>query len=294
MTTVGLATLFLFSGVAGSAPVQGGALGQQVPSEDYVQRDVRDVLRELFRRYSLSYSIAPEVQGTVSAHLRNVTLETALQTILRQVDASCWVEAGVVHIVPRNASYAEGVAQPAAKRTITTDGHYVFVTNGGTLFKLRTGDLGVVDRAPLSGGSLRAQHRLRFGLGREIRFGARGRPLRDVINSIVRPTGLTVEIAPEVRDEVSLDVQTRSVEETLRQVARLAQGELTYSETGARIESRPRRIRFGSDPSFIRWASDEVEATVASGDALFLLRTTRVEKIRKRDLAVVASTTLEP
>ena len=47
-----------------------------IPSMDLQQADVRDALRALFRNVNVNYSIAPEVQGTVTVSLKNVLFET--------------------------------------------------------------------------------------------------------------------------------------------------------------------------------------------------------------------------
>lgn len=70
------------------------------------EADVREALRALFKNVSVSYSIAPEVQGVVTVSLRSITFETALQNILRQVDATYRVEGGVYEIVRRSITVA--------------------------------------------------------------------------------------------------------------------------------------------------------------------------------------------
>src|SRR5579885_671321 len=88
-------------------PVQ--ALAQQdpgtqiIPSLELQQADVRDALRALFRNVNVNYSIAPEVQGTVTVSLKNVLFEQALQNILKQVDATYRIDSGVFEIVKREA-----------------------------------------------------------------------------------------------------------------------------------------------------------------------------------------------
>lgn len=84
-----------------------------------IQSDVRATLRELFKRVDVSYSISPDVQGTVTLDLRNVTLETALQNILRQVDATYRVELGVYEIF-RREEFTSGL--PSAPRAAPGQG----------------------------------------------------------------------------------------------------------------------------------------------------------------------------
>ena len=92
------------------------AVGQRDVSQSSVgkfemnQADVRVVLHDLFKLVGVSYSIAPEVQGTVTLSLRNVTFQTALENVLRQVDATYRVEGGVFSIIPKQNT-SSNVAQ---------------------------------------------------------------------------------------------------------------------------------------------------------------------------------------
>jgi hypothetical protein len=74
---------------------------QNIPSLELDSADVREALRALFKNVGVSYSIAPEVQGTVTVSLRNVTFDAALQNILKQVNATYRVEGGIYQIVLR-------------------------------------------------------------------------------------------------------------------------------------------------------------------------------------------------
>ncbi len=74
---------------------------KQISSLEFNQADVREAIRSLFKNVNFSYSIAPEVQGPITANLKNVTFETALQNVLRQVDATYRIEAGVYEIVKK-------------------------------------------------------------------------------------------------------------------------------------------------------------------------------------------------
>ena len=64
--------------------------------------DIRDALKRLFDRTATRYRIAPDVKGKVTGvSLADVFLETAMQTLLRQVDATYRIEDGVVQIIRR-------------------------------------------------------------------------------------------------------------------------------------------------------------------------------------------------
>jgi type II secretory pathway component GspD/PulD (secretin) len=77
-----------------------------VPSLELESADVRDALRILFKNLGVSYTVAAEVQGNVTVHLQNVPFETALNAILKQVDASYRVEAGVFNIIKEQSDTA--------------------------------------------------------------------------------------------------------------------------------------------------------------------------------------------
>ncbi len=107
-TTIKLALSLAFgismlAGMPTSAAAQEDVSQKQVSSLELNQADVREALRSVFKNVNVSYSIAPEVQGTVTVSLKNVTLEVALQNILRQVDATYRIEAGVYEILKKQA-----------------------------------------------------------------------------------------------------------------------------------------------------------------------------------------------
>ena len=69
-----------------------------VPSSDLNEVDARDAIRLLMKWANYSYSIAPEVQGTVTVNLKNVRFKTALENVLKQVDATYRIRNGVYEI----------------------------------------------------------------------------------------------------------------------------------------------------------------------------------------------------
>lgn len=95
--------LALFATAPVRAMAQDDSQTKIIPSLELDQADVRDALRALFRNVNVNYSIAPEVQGTVTVSLKNVLFETALQFILKQVDATYRIESGVYQIIHREA-----------------------------------------------------------------------------------------------------------------------------------------------------------------------------------------------
>ncbi len=111
-------------GILAGAPIKAIAQqdpsGQIIPSLELDSADVREALRALFRNVGVSYSIAPEVQGTVTVSLRNVTFEAALQNILKQVNATYRVEGGIYQIVLKEEPTGGGVVDPGQGAAINT------------------------------------------------------------------------------------------------------------------------------------------------------------------------------
>jgi len=111
---------FMIGGMPRIAAAQEDISQKQIPSLELEQADVREAIRALFKNVSVSYSIAPEVQGTVTVSLKNVTFETALQNVLRQIDSTYRIEGGVYEIVKRavtTAPVSAGSDTPSNVRT---------------------------------------------------------------------------------------------------------------------------------------------------------------------------------
>lgn len=80
-----------------------------VPSVDFQDAPVRDVIRALFKSVGLTnYTIAQDVQGTVTISMKNMPLDTVLRNILNQVDATWRVEAGAYNIIKKEQNVDTG------------------------------------------------------------------------------------------------------------------------------------------------------------------------------------------
>lgn len=79
-------------------------LDQVIASAQYDQADIRDALRSMFKSSDVSYTIAPEVQGTVTANIKEKTLKEALSQLLDQVDATYRIEGGIFNVVKKSQS----------------------------------------------------------------------------------------------------------------------------------------------------------------------------------------------
>jgi hypothetical protein len=98
LTVLALAAVMAFAPVSISAQ-QSDPRNQNIPSLDFEQADIRDALHLLFDQVGVSYTVDANVQGTVIAHLKDVTFETALRNLLNQVNATWRVEGGVYNII---------------------------------------------------------------------------------------------------------------------------------------------------------------------------------------------------
>lgn len=163
------------------------AAAQNPPSDNVAQldlqgADVRQALRDLFRTAGHSYTIAPDVQGPVTLSLRNVSFDTALQNITRQVDATYRVENGAYAIVRSDQAagpegrigaggfgqggfgggafggqggfgqggFGQGTGQVGAEPPVMTiDGDFVYVLRRGVLYKVEKKSLKLVGQIPL-------------------------------------------------------------------------------------------------------------------------------------------------
>jgi type II secretory pathway component GspD/PulD (secretin) len=103
--------VLLLAGIPTAAFAQDDPGQKNIASLEFEQTDVREALRALFKNVGVSYTIAPEVQGTITVSLKNVPFETALQNITRQVDATYRIEGGVYQIVKREEPPVAGTNQ---------------------------------------------------------------------------------------------------------------------------------------------------------------------------------------
>ena len=73
---------------------QGGDPTQRRVTVKYDQADVRFVLKQLFDSVGVSYTLDPNVQGTVTVSLTDVPFTVALDNILRPLNLTYRVENG--------------------------------------------------------------------------------------------------------------------------------------------------------------------------------------------------------
>ena len=80
---------------------QGGDPTQRRVTVKYDQADVRFVLKQLFDSVGVSYTLDPNVQGTVTVSLTDVPFTVALDNILRPLNLTYRVESGVYFVTVR-------------------------------------------------------------------------------------------------------------------------------------------------------------------------------------------------
>lgn len=92
--------------IVAAAPV---AMAQDDPrdkiiaSVEFQDGDIRDVLRFIFTKVGVSYTVANDVQGSVTISLKDKPFETILQAVLKQVDATYRVEGNIYNIIKKEA-----------------------------------------------------------------------------------------------------------------------------------------------------------------------------------------------
>ena len=99
LALLALMTLLVAAPLPASA--QNDPRDRMVQSLELDQADIRDALKLLFRMVGANYSVASDVQGTVTISLQNVPFETALRAVLNQVDATWRVEGGIYNIIKK-------------------------------------------------------------------------------------------------------------------------------------------------------------------------------------------------
>ncbi|MEQ1934545.1 MAG: hypothetical protein ABL962_11835, partial [Fimbriimonadaceae bacterium] len=100
-----------------------------IASLELQSADVRDALQILFKNVEVSYTVAGDVQGTVTVNLKNQTFEVVLNAILKQADATYRVEGGIYNIIKKE------VVQPPTPGD--TGGPTVNPSDNRRMYKLR-------------------------------------------------------------------------------------------------------------------------------------------------------------
>jgi hypothetical protein len=148
---------------------QGGDPSQRRVTVKYDQADVRFVLKQLFDSVGVSYTLDPNVQGTVTVSLTDVPFTVALDNILRPLNLTYRVENGVYFVTVRQPEEA-----PLAPNVDTTTPEEGVRLNLPEKIQLNYASPTLI--AALLGGSLigYAQYELQSGAGGFGGFGGLG------------------------------------------------------------------------------------------------------------------------
>ena len=93
---------------------QGSDPTQRRVTVKYDQADVRFVLKQLFDSVGVSYTLDPNVQGTVTVSLTDVPFTVALDNILRPLNLTYRVENGVYFVTVRQPEEVPAAPVPDA------------------------------------------------------------------------------------------------------------------------------------------------------------------------------------
>ena len=121
-TKLVLATIAILM-AAQAAPLfaqQDGDPTQRRVTLKYEQADVRFVLKQLFDSVGVSYTLDPNVQGTVTVSLNDVPFTVALDNILRPLNLTYRVENGVYFVTVRQPE--ETPLAPPVDTTVPEEG----------------------------------------------------------------------------------------------------------------------------------------------------------------------------
>lgn len=109
VTSLMVAVLFVFAVTP--------AVAQDIESKnitlDVQEADVRDVLRILFQDVGGSYMVDPAITGTVTISVKDQPFRSVLEAVVRQVNGTIRVQAGMYQIVPRQEVTITGDQNPA-------------------------------------------------------------------------------------------------------------------------------------------------------------------------------------
>ncbi|MGV3614361.1 MAG: hypothetical protein ACO1SV_03405 [Fimbriimonas sp.] len=271
-----------------------------VPSVEFQSADVRHALRQLFRNQGVSYTVAPDVQGTVTLSLTNVTFETALTNLTRQVDATYRIEGGVILIVkrpsdgPRLGDFEPIPIVPSAPPSLSLDRQFLYIVQYDHIFKLRKSDLREADQGRLEvsvtdgkGQPMSPAKWIQWSQ-RKVDVAYARKPIREVIQQLAALGNAAARMDSDVSGEVTLQRKGITVAEALEEATK--QVGARYRRDAGRLHIYKPALPIGgaAGSPFQPPAPDEPATTAQDGEYLYVVRGHRVDKVRKRDLEVVA------
>lgn len=289
-----------------ASPQKPRSFQENIDAFDVSTVDVREALRELFRKVGTSYSIAPDVQGTVTLSVRNVTFENTLKYLMRQVNAGYRIEGGVVNIVTRPADApielppnVVRISAFSAVPTLAFDKAHVFVVFEDRILKLRKDDLSEVDqndRRPNSSfGPDRQISQAEYDRVQARRFDVdfKERALPVVLDELSRLAKIPIRVEPNVRGVVTMNFQQVTLEHILAEIDKQVRTRHGFFRGRLHIGSDGIRFTSGPDRTALIVVSENPAKNFSAvdGDFLYICTATKIEKVRKSDLTRVAEVT---
>ncbi len=147
-------------------------------NQSFQDTDIRDAIKEVCEAANVSYTISPEVSGSITAGLSNQTFEGALTSLIRNSNVTYLLKGGVYDFMPRVTTHIlttapraqqppQGFPPQAGPRgfgggqgggfqfggrpveSMVTDGSFLFVAQGDMIFKIDKGSMKVVGQVSL-------------------------------------------------------------------------------------------------------------------------------------------------
>lgn len=217
-----------------------------------IQGDIREFLHKLFKFEGLSYSISPELQGSVTLSATNVDYMTLLDDALRQVNATYRIQGGVYQIEPKVPDHVV-IAGPdpnvytvitsgpasASASAMVQDKDFLYVLIGDTLVKVRKSDLAIIEtkthltvprRSLIDGGPMPMVPQDDDGIlvrrnGR-YEIAVRNREVRGLLTGLLNSPRRNFDLALDVQGTVTLTLHNAALDVALKSI--LDQVHATY------------------------------------------------------------------
>lgn len=220
------------------APPQSKAKGASTFNLKLTKADGREALRSLFMRGQKSFTLQPDVQGTVTLSLTNATFETALKNIVGQIQADYKIERGV-YLVYSKRPGSMGTKPPVvpnARRSTTPPPDSLNPSfNHGVV---RNGDV--------------------------YTFEVQRFDVREILREVFQKAGVSFQIEAEVQGTVTMSVQNVTLDDVVTNLTR--QVEATWRKEGSvYVVARP-------DSHVNRTADDRYDLRLTDCDVREALR----------------------
>lgn len=275
-----------------------------IPSMEVQQADVRETLRQLFKQVKVPYSIAPNVQGTVTMSLKNITFEVALQNLTRQVDATYRIRNGLVEVLlkPSSPDVSFIIHDPAphfpttppvmVPPVITADRQFVYILRGEHLSKVEKKELKIVAGRRLNPGG--PMPPVGPDTGAKVTAKFTGEDVRTALRKVFERHKVSWELSPEVQGVVTLNVRDVKLTEAVTALAHQVGATVRIERGVYKIEPDRPVFSFGQSGSQPNLGPNPPSVILEDGDFLYVLQGDLLHKVRKQDLVQIRTVQLPP